>query len=117
MLSLIQKLTGGLKQAIHFKDCAHLWSQNETREERRRGGSRRPIVPITDILGLGKHGPLKLSQKHTLLKSKDKPPLSRRCVHVCMCVHVWTSVCTQLPRGEINGLETETGDSQRETLN
>lgn len=51
-------------------------------------GGRRPIVPIIDILGLGKHGPLKLSQKHTLLKSKDKPPLSRRGPHVCMCGQV-----------------------------
>lgn len=75
-------------KALHFKDCAHLWSQNQTGEERGQGWSRRTVVPIIDISGLGKHGQLKLSQKHTLLKSKDKPPLSRRCVHVCLCVHV-----------------------------
>lgn len=103
----------GLKPAMHFKDCAHLWLQKQGREESEWGGSRRPIVPIIDIVGLGKHRPLKRSQKHTLLKSKDKPPLSRRCVRACMCVHVWTSVCTQLSRGEINGLEAEMGETAR----
>lgn len=80
------------------------------------GGSRRPIVPITDILGLGKHGPLKLSQKHMLLTSKDRPPLSRRCICVCVCAraHVRTSVRTHLPRREINGLEAETGETAKE---
>lgn len=72
------------------------------------------MVPIIDISGLGKHRPLKLSQKHTLLKSKDKPPPSRRRRHVCLSVHVWKSVCTQLPCGEINGPETETGKAARE---
>lgn len=88
---------------------------------RDREGSRRPTVPIIDISGLGKYGPLKPSQKHTLLKSEDKPPLSRRylcmCVGECVCVlqlkrpafpvYVCTSVCTQLPCREINGLEGE----------
>lgn len=88
-----------------------------------REGSRRPTVPIIDILGLGKHGPLKPSQKHTLLKSEDKPPLSRRCVYVCVLasvcmlqlkhpafpVYVCTSVCTQLPCREINWSEGEEG--------
>lgn len=50
---------------------------------RDREGSRPPTVPIIDILGLGKHRPLKPSQKHTLLESEDKPPLSRRCVYMC----------------------------------
>ena len=54
-----------------------------------REGSRRPTVPIIDILGLGKHEALKPSQKHTLLKSQDKPPLSRR----CECVSVSEGVC------------------------
>ena len=48
------------------------------------GTARGADVPIIEILALGKHGPLKPSQKHTLLKSEDKPPLSRRCP--CMCV-------------------------------
>lgn len=49
------------------------------------------VVPIIEISVLGKHGPLRPGQKHTLRRSSDKPPLSRRhYVHVswkrCVCV-------------------------------
>lgn len=82
------------------------------------GGIRRLIVPIIDILCLGKHSLLKPSQKHTVPKSKDNgPPSGRRVCTCCVCmlrlkycafpVSLHTGVCIQLPCREINGLKAE----------
>lgn len=64
--------------------------------EREGGGSRRPTVPIIDILGLGKHGPLKPSQKHThTLKGRTS---HRSAGDVCrgVCTQHFLCTCAQV---------------------
>lgn len=77
---------GEVKRGEEWREEKKERRGKERRGDRRSMESRRPIVPIIDILCLGKHRPLKLSQKHTLPKSKDKGPLSRRCACVCVCI-------------------------------
>lgn len=144
-----------MKQCRHsWEERGGLWDRRGWRQRSRevdflisfcsgyygdRERSRRPTVPIIDILGLGKHRPLKLSQNHTLLKSEDKPPLSRRCVRTCVCWWVCVHAAAQAPRiscvrvhkcvysitlqrnrlvGARGGSEGDEGrDCRRETLN
>lgn len=64
-----------------IKACKTLQGLCSSREERRR-----PIVPIIDILGLGKHGPLKLSQKHTRSLKAKTSHHSAGDEYMCVCV-------------------------------